>query len=336
MHATGVEVGHAVVDEVGDRGHRYRAFDGQEPHLRTGNFVDLNVLVCRTDAVREIGGFDPALRRMVDYDLVWRLAARHRLVLLPFVGVRYAATSALTDRISATESFAWDDVVKARNLVDWAALDAGLESRDERLVSVVVPHRLPRDAVLETVGPLLRDGLEGHELEVVVADNASSSGDWRLLHAQVGLDPRVRLVRSAVDLHRAASTSLGLAATRGGTIVVVPSGAQLPTQSLETLVAALDTPTVAAALPDGGPDAGVIAVRTRTLVGARGLDPLFTDELDIADLVRRLAATGVRTAQTSAEVVVRHASPPPSADRHAETLREWSRRWPGTAPGEIR
>lgn len=51
--------------------------------LLRGNSIDLNVLVHRRELVEEVGGFDEELRRLVDWDLVARIALRH-----PF-GVRH-------------------------------------------------------------------------------------------------------------------------------------------------------------------------------------------------------------------------------------------------------
>lgn len=321
LHASGSAVGHAVVDEQSDRGHRYRAFDGQEPHLRTGNFVDLNVLVVRTDALRAIGGFDPSLRRMVDYDLVWRLAKEHHLELLPFVGVRYAAQSHLSDRISATESFAWDDVVKSRHLAGAAPSDL-----DPDLVSVVVPHRGDRAAARATVGSVLA-ALD--VVEVLLVDLASPAPDWRLLHAEVGLDPRVRLLRSPGPLDRAAGAALGAAAATGRRLVVVPSGAVVEPEALRSLVDALDAAAIAS--PPGG--SGVVAARAEDYRALGGLDPLLTDEHEVDDLQLRAQARGLEAARIETPLDVVRPWPAPSDSRHADNVREWERRWPGVAPG---
>jgi glycosyltransferase involved in cell wall biosynthesis len=45
--------------------------------LLRGNSIDLNVLVHRRALVDEVGGFDEELRRLVDWDLVARIALRH-------------------------------------------------------------------------------------------------------------------------------------------------------------------------------------------------------------------------------------------------------------------
>lgn len=331
LHAAGGAVGHAVVDELSEQGHRFRAFDGQEPHLRTGNFVDLNVLVARTDEVRQIGGFDPTLRRMVDYDLVWRLAKLHRLHLLPFVGVRYAAHAHLADRISVTEPFAWDDVVKARNLVDRDLVRAGLTTRRPGLVSVVVPHRGDVQAALATMEGVVSGG--SHDVELVIVDVASPPAEWQELYVTASKHPQVRVERSAGPLDRAAAVALGVAASTGGRVVVVPSGIVPGAGAVEQLAEALlEAPL---AVPIGDPVSGVVAARADALVDAGGLDPLLSDEYEVADLVRRLASHGQQTAAVAASLDAVRSWPSPTPARHEDNQREWARRWPGSAPGSL-
>ena len=322
MSADTIDVAFAVVEEISERGRRYRTFEGGAAHLQMGNFVDLNVLVSRTEVVRAVGGFDPTLRRMVDYDLVWKLADRGPLRLLPFVGVRYSAHSDIADRITTTESLAWDDVVKCRRMIDWAGLREGAGSRRADLVSVVVPCRATREAAVSTVRSVLAS-TTGFDLEVVVVENASTPATWRLLWAEVGLDPRVTLLRAPVNLHRAASTSYALDATSGSVVVVVSAGTTLAPDALELLVAPVRSGDATASVDTSAPD--VIAVEARALVDAGGLDPLFTNEFEAADLVLRLGPdASVSIAAIGAVVESEYERPSPG--QHAANVREWERR----------
>ena len=62
-----------------------------EPGTRV-SYVPAAVIVCRTDAVRDLGGFDEGLRFGEDVDLVWRLvAAGHRARYEPTVVVHHRA-----------------------------------------------------------------------------------------------------------------------------------------------------------------------------------------------------------------------------------------------------
>ena len=324
MYADSLDVAFAVVEEHSERGTRYRTFEGGADDLSMGNFVDLNVLVCRTDVVREVGAFDPTLRRMVDYDLAWGLALRGPLTLLPFVGVRYRAHAGATDRITTTESLAWDDVVKIKRLVDWDTLRAGAAARAADRVSVIIPLRNDREAAVASVRSVLAQEIRA-DLEVVVIDNASTPGTWRLLHAEVGLDSRVRLVRAQVNLHRAGATSRALSSTTGATVVVVSAGTLLGDGVLESLV----TPVIdgRAALTRGGSAGDVVAVRAEALVLAGGLDPLFTNEFEVDDLVARLGVD-VCVVVEGLPISVATAYERPHDGQHTANVREWHRRHP--------
>lgn len=324
MAGESLDAAYAVVDEVDhDHHHRFRIFQVDEATLQVGNAVDLNVLVVTAERLAAVGGFDPTLRRMVDYDLVWRLAKQGPPRLLPFVGVRYSNSEVVTDRISTTESFAWDDVVKSRHLVDWAALRDGVGQRRDDLVSVVVPARSDLRATVGTV----RDLLDGRDdVEVVVAASAVPVSVWRLLWAEVGLDPRVRLVRSPGPLDRAALVTLGLEHTSGDVVVVVPAGTTLGPEGLDQLVGPVRSGAVAATCAAHD---GVVACAAATFVELGGLDPLFTDALEVADLALRLGERGLAVAETSVVPRVLAPWPAPTAARQADNVREWQRRWPG-------
>lgn len=327
----------AVTEERGDTGTRYRTFAGNVADLRTGNFVDLNVLVVERSLLAEVGGFDPSLRRMVDYDLAWRLAEHGPMTLLPFVGVRYRASASAADRISVRESLAWDDVVKARRLVDWPALAEAMPHRRADLLSVIVPVRQDWRAAQHTVRAALdlpvRDGLE---VEVVVVDNASRPGAWRLLWALFGAEPAVRILRSPVNLHRAAATSVGVADSHGRLVVVLPAGLA-PGTGWARLLEPLTDGAAAVVRPGGsGPDdpAAVLATTADCFVRLGGLDPLFVNEFEVADYCRRVSVAALGPVRVLADEPSTPLRPyePATDPQHADNLREWARRWPDAPP----
>lgn len=81
---------------------RAEPFDAER--LRGGNFIDLNAFAHRRAVYERLGGFDAALRRLADWDLVLRVAAEAPPRLLSVIGSRYEA--GLADQVSATESYA--------------------------------------------------------------------------------------------------------------------------------------------------------------------------------------------------------------------------------------
>ena len=108
----------------------------------------------RSTLMQQVGGFDVTLRRMVDYDLVLRIADRVDLVHVPVMGALYDSHGA--DRISVREPWTWYDHVKLRHRMDWSRLER--LQREEDLVSVVLPCSERPELVLEQLRAV-RDAL---------------------------------------------------------------------------------------------------------------------------------------------------------------------------------
>ena len=76
------------------------AFNYQK--LKAGNYIDLGVFVHHISVYEEIGGFDEKLKRLVDWDLILRYAAKYPPVYKPIVTIEYNDTDDFK-RISNTE-----------------------------------------------------------------------------------------------------------------------------------------------------------------------------------------------------------------------------------------
>jgi O-antigen biosynthesis protein len=315
---------YAVTREVGARGARYRVGRGDHDAFQVGNFVDINVLVLRTEVLREVGGFDVTLRRMVDYDLAWRISKRVPLVLVPFVGVEYDARPDAA-RISTTEAWGWDDVVRTRNTVDLTSAPASPTTQ----LTVVVPCR-EFAAAAATVHSLVQT-----DVDVVVVDCGSPPSQARLLHAVLPAWPNVRLVRTARDLHRAGAFDVGLGCATGHVTAMVDAGVELSEQDLVVLTEPLHNGSAVWTRPSD-PDLGarVVAARTSDWRLVDGLDPVFILGREVDDGVRRLtAAVGpgreVRLPDARPAAPARVATPVVVADNE----REFARRYLATGVG---
>ncbi len=72
--------------------------------LMEGNYIDLGVFIHRKTLSDEFGGFDPSLKRMVDWDLIIRFTKNKDPIFLPRIFLDYSDEQC-SDRISVKESF---------------------------------------------------------------------------------------------------------------------------------------------------------------------------------------------------------------------------------------
>lgn len=264
---SGAESAYAALEQLSRDGVRYRALDAGPQALALQNHIDLNVLVARRAAVDEVGGFDPTLRRAVDYDLVLRLAARARPVFVPMLGARYDERGEAGDRITVREAKTWSDVVRARRLVDWAALDDGLSARVTERLTVVLP--VPKTAPAAVFVPTLLDAvhLARGDVEVVLVDAGGSRATGTALAALAAVDDRIRVLRWPVPMTPGWALAHALGHTTGSLVAVLDVGSRLETGYDLALREALATPGLVTA-------PGLLAVRAGALVAARGADAL--------------------------------------------------------------
>lgn len=137
--------------------YRYGSPDAESLHL--GNSIDLNTLVARKDAVVDVGGFDPQLRRAVDYDLILKLAAHSSITHIPTLGAHYDNSEDASDRISTTEAVGWNTSVRLRHAAHEEAEFAG----DSTVVVLLQRH----DPVLHTKLAELSAAPDGAEVRFV-------------------------------------------------------------------------------------------------------------------------------------------------------------------------
>jgi glycosyltransferase involved in cell wall biosynthesis len=330
MHGNGLDAGYAAVRLVDPAaGDRYRAFNGGLEHLLVLNHIDLNVLVCRTDLAREVGGFDTALRRWVDHDFALRVARRTRLSLLRFIGCDYDDSRGAPDRITTTESQAWQYVALGNNWVDWADLEARAGERVAGRVSVVIPTYNDFRMTIDAVAAVLQDA-DGHDVEVVVIDNGSRREVGSQLTASFVAEPRVVYRRLPRNLNFAIGCNVGFAESTGEAIVFLNNDTEVRRGWLDAMLPRLsddvagvqplllyadDTIQTAGTVfvaPDALPThflvsqpkedasgigdevfsavtAAAVLVRAQDVARLRGFDPIYVNGMEDIDLCLRLA-----------------------------------------------
>ena len=300
MHAQGLRAAYSAAEFRSPESVRYLAYEGDLDHLVVTNHVDLNALVVERALLDDSGHFDVSLRRMIDWDLVLRVAEHHLPTFVPFVGVLYDEDPLLTDRISTTESYRWTEVVQSKHLVDWTSEQRRLAERTPGLTSVVIDTFQDWRGAIDSVDALL--AVPAEDVEIVVLDDGSDRTVHALLNARYGLTDRVAVHRVPRHGRRALAGCITFARTHGDVVVWLRPGVRPLPGWCAPLRRTLEDPSVAVAVPVvvDSTDVVVEAGRVRTkgalphafLSGhprddARGLDPLVPDAVgDLAFAVR--------------------------------------------------
>lgn len=145
-----------------------RAFNREE--ILRGNYIDLGVFVHRKSLVYRFGGFDPALKRLVDWDLILRYTAHLPPVFIPRIFLDYTddEDGQRSDRISVRESF-----VRARTAVQ-------SKHSPRPTVSTVILSYNHQEYIVDAIeSALSQRGDYTHE--IILADDGSTDGTARIM-----------------------------------------------------------------------------------------------------------------------------------------------------------
>lgn len=128
LEVTGARCGYASLRVEGGEGAvtGYRGEPFDRDVCLEGNYIDINVFCHRRSLVKALGGFDTALRRMVDWDLVLRLTRDNPPLHLPFIGCRYSDEKHGAGRVSTTEPYIFEKIVNEKNSRDHGSVAEAL------------------------------------------------------------------------------------------------------------------------------------------------------------------------------------------------------------------
>ncbi|WP_162917043.1 glycosyltransferase [Dongia deserti] len=235
--------------ETNDGWHaRYVGAEYEYTALSHRNFIDINVVLHRRDLYDRRGGCDEGLKRMSDWDLILRYAKDSRVAYVPFIGCVYDGRLTRSDRITVSEPVSWIYVVLGKHHLDWSRLQSGLGTRDQDLVSVVIPVHGQPELTAACLSSLF-DTEAGCRFELVLVDNGSDSATATLLDQCVAAHSNARLVRNWENLNFALGCNFGFAATRGSIVVFLNNDTRVRPGWLRALVAPLAEPAVGAVQP---------------------------------------------------------------------------------------
>jgi GT2 family glycosyltransferase len=378
MGQTGSRFAHSAVRGSRDGEVWYRSEDGGLEELLHGNFIDLNAVVVTRDLLDAVGHFDERIRRMVDWDLVIRLARAEPPLHVRYLGVLYDDTHEGHDRVTTTELRSWREVILSKHQIDWSALST--RDRVAGMVSVVIPTFQDWEMTVTAVDAVLATSGD-RPVEVIVVDNGSRLMVWAMLSVLLVGRPGVRVVRRPSNDHFALGSDVGFAEVSGEFVLFLNNDTEAQPGWIEPLVAALDEPGVAGAQPllqypdgtiqcagvvfpgaPGSPGlpshllvghppedaarlgriathavtAAALLMRSATVAGLRGFDPIYTNGFEDVDLCLRAGGEAERCFRvvTDSRVIHHESRTPGRRKRLAANRRFFLDRWHGRIPVE--
>lgn len=210
LRSTGARAAYAASELRGEDRLEYRGRPFNREVLLERNFIDCITLVHERSLIDEGGGFDEALRRVVDWDLLIRLSAATELVYAPFLATSYDLWDDVGERITQTESVGYRYEVRAKHLVDWDRAPAPIAGRTSLL--------LVARSTDEGVAARVRSILDAHrevrdDVELVVVDDGTDRAEaWRLrLLACAEAGVTLRRIADRVNLTTAFDVAASLA-----------------------------------------------------------------------------------------------------------------------------
>ena len=233
LDAEGLRAAYAGLELRTDDGIEYRGRPLHREALRERNYIDLNTVVHERALTDEIGGFDEALRRVVDWDLLIRMADATDLGYAPFLGAHYDASDERDDRITGVESVGYRHVVRHKHLVDLEAAPAIVPGR----TSVLVVVREGDPDPLPSVRTWLDDA-DG-DVEVVLVDDGCDTDLALRSRALEAAEPRLAVARIPDPTSIPVCIDVAAARASGDVLVHLDPSVQAPWEQLMLLAQAV-------------------------------------------------------------------------------------------------
>lgn len=205
--------------------------------LFNNNYIDLNAFSHTREAYQQLGGFDEALPRFVDWDLIRRYSLYARVVSVPVVLTHYHIGLARNTITADVSLLSYLDQVRENSGVTWnGTVSGGNAARTlKRGISVVISSFEAPDDLRNCLDALFELDLEDW-LEVIVVDNASSSGDVLCLLREETERGRIKAVFNDRNHGFTHAINHGLAlADSDNDLVLLNQGAVVKAGALEAM-----------------------------------------------------------------------------------------------------
>lgn len=142
--------------------------------IRNRNYVDLNCFIHERSLYEKLGGFDEALKRCVDWDMIERFAIESKIYSVPIVFSNYYENKA-TNRISSESSYSYCEQVRERNINKFKSfLDNRSFDKLNKKVNIVIPNHESIENLKKTLYSLFNLKLNEKFVKIIVLEKYSN------------------------------------------------------------------------------------------------------------------------------------------------------------------
>ena len=203
--------------------------------LTNRNYIDLNSFCHTKELYKRIGGFDETLQRLVDYDLIMRMAETGEIYSVPVLLSHYYFDKA-ENTITKTSGFtSYLEAVKDKRRERQEKIEINeAKVPIQHKVSIIIPSYQALEDITDCIESLLKVN-ENKLMEIVVVDNASHQPvvDYLTKLADEGT---IKLIKNDINYGFTYAVNQGIeAAENGNDIVIMNNDALLTSGAIESL-----------------------------------------------------------------------------------------------------
>ena len=148
--------------------------------LTNRNYIDINALCHTKELYNRIGGYDETLIRLVDYDLIMRIAETAQMYSVPVLLSHYYYDNAQNTITNIPGYVEYLEIVREKRnerLKEYSGSTVDdlkfLNDPDNRKISIIIPSYEALDDLRECIDSILTINVN-KQLEIIVVDNSSS------------------------------------------------------------------------------------------------------------------------------------------------------------------
>jgi len=206
--------------------------------LTNRNYIDLNALCHTYDLFKRIGGFDETLIRLVDYDLIMRMAETTQIYSVPVILSHYFFNKAENTITNIPDYKKYLEIVRDYRETRIENINKtinGLNSNKlTKKVSIIIPSYEALDDIKECIESLFELNIDKW-LEIIVVDNFSSHPIIEYLE-ELEANGKIKLIKNDINFGFTYAVNQGIAiAETGNDIVIMNNDAILTSGAIESL-----------------------------------------------------------------------------------------------------